>query len=483
MPKKICKIEGCSTKRVKNGLCTRHLKYPDDDIIPEEKDRIIGKGYKYFGKIQYWNGTEFYFKCDQCNFETIKNKNLTKHIKRVHDKNIKIIKCYKCNYKTKIKDDLIKHNKRMHNENIEKCFQCNICDYKTKLKEDLQIHAKRVHNESNELIFCELCNFKTTTEFNLINHKKMMHENIILIKCDKCDFTSKTKFGLERHNERIHIEKNKVFKCNICKYQTKIQYDLASHKKRIHSDIILKCNECKFECKNSISLKYHVLSNHNNDAIVFYCSEKECTFNTKIKQYLSNHLKHAHDIGKNDCNFCFKKCYKLNDHTDNNGSHKICKECYKKITGYRNKKEKTVVEFLKKNYHQYMVSNDKIIRGDICTKYRPDVLYTSPNRIIIIEIDEYQHLSDINQYDCEEKRLTKIQEEFGGIQTVFIRFNPDEYITNGKNKNLKLRLKELLEFLNELENTELDNVINLYYMYYNEDNEKLAKNISYELIH
>jgi len=52
-------------------------------------------------------------------------------------------------------------------------------------------------------------------------------------------------------------------------------------------------------------------------------------------------------------------------------------------------------------------------------------------QVIIIEIDENQHID----YDCscENKRIMEISQDLGHRPIVFIRFNPDDYIDNGKN--------------------------------------------------
>ena len=51
-------------------------------------------------------------------------------------------------------------------------------------------------------------------------------------------------------------------------------------------------------------------------------------------------------------------------------------------------------------------------------------------QIIIIEIDENQHID----YDCscENKRMMELSQDVGHRTIIFIRFNPDKYIKNGK---------------------------------------------------
>ena len=66
-----------------------------------------------------------------------------------------------------------------------------------------------------------------------------------------------------------------------------------------------------------------------------------------------------------------------------------------------------------------------------CSKRRPDLLLDLGEQVIIIEIDENQHID----YDCscENKRLMELSQDLQHRPIVFIRFNPDSYKKNGKN--------------------------------------------------
>jgi hypothetical protein len=93
-------------------------------------------------------------------------------------------------------------------------------------------------------------------------------------------------------------------------------------------------------------------------------------------------------------------------------------------------KENSVVGHIKTKYSDLTWISDKIIK-DGCSKRRPDLLLDLGYQVIIIEIDENQH----SDYDCscENKRIMEISQDLGHRPIVFIRFNPDDYIDNGKN--------------------------------------------------
>jgi hypothetical protein len=92
-------------------------------------------------------------------------------------------------------------------------------------------------------------------------------------------------------------------------------------------------------------------------------------------------------------------------------------------------KEFAVIEFVKNKFENYSWIADKIVT-DGCSKKRPDLLLDLGYQVIIIEIDENQHID----YDCscENKRIMEISQDLGHRPIVFIRFNPDDYNTNDK---------------------------------------------------
>jgi len=70
---------------------------------------------------------------------------------------------------------------------------------------------------------------------------------------------------------------------------------------------------------------------------------------------------------------------------------------------------------------------DKAVDGG-CSRKRPDGLIDLLTHSIIIEIDEDQHRG----YSCENKRSMQLFTDLGSRPIIFIRLNPDSYISNGK---------------------------------------------------
>ena len=113
-----------------------------------------------------------------------------------------------------------------------------------------------------------------------------------------------------------------------------------------------------------------------------------------------------------------------------------CLHCYihmfpdKPVARNYKNKEASVSEYIKSKYSQFEWITDKKVQ-DGCSRRRPDLLLDLGYQVIIIEIDENQHI----RYDstCENKRTMELSQDVGHRPIVFIRFNPDDYM-NGGNK-------------------------------------------------
>jgi len=110
-----------------------------------------------------------------------------------------------------------------------------------------------------------------------------------------------------------------------------------------------------------------------------------------------------------------------------------CFYCYmhlfpdKPVTRNYKTKEYSVVEYVKTNYSHPWIT-DKITGG--CSRRRPDLLLDLMDQVLIVEVDENQHVD----YDCscENKRIMELSQDLAHRPIVFIRFNPDEYEKDGK---------------------------------------------------
>jgi hypothetical protein len=111
-----------------------------------------------------------------------------------------------------------------------------------------------------------------------------------------------------------------------------------------------------------------------------------------------------------------------------------CLRCFihtfpdKKVSRNYKTKEFAVVEFVKEWFPNLTWITDKKVQGG-CSKRRPDMFLNVGDQVLMIEVDENQHMP----YDCscQNKRIMELSQDVGHIPIVFIRFNPDSYIIEG----------------------------------------------------
>ncbi len=153
---------------------------------------------------------------------------------------------------------------------------------------------------------------------------------------------------------------------------------------------------------------------------------------------------------------------------------------------YGAEKERIEIKYvnaLKKQFDMPFV-HDARVGGNACLSYRPDVLFLDANCKVHIqfELDEHQHGWKSGSYDCDEKRISDIYDEFGDNvpdHYVVVRLNPDSYGNeqHSRNKVFKKRLDHLLEVLHAVRKRPPPHRISIIYMYYDENNHRIAKNI------
>ena len=135
-------------------------------------------------------------------------------------------------------------------------------------------------------------------------------------------------------------------------------------------------------------------------------------------------------------------------------------------------KETNIVNNIKTIFKEYKWICNKRLN----CKYRPDIFTIIKDKIIIIEIDEFQH----SKYDLklEEERINAIYNEFNIKNFILIRFNPDKY-TDSNNiihdsihnneSQWNIRMNTLANIINNSINKTSNNIsiIKLFFNKYN----------------
>ncbi len=128
-----------------------------------------------------------------------------------------------------------------------------------------------------------------------------------------------------------------------------------------------------------------------------------------------------------------KRCITCNATQVNHKFKPNCARCHyyinpndPHIRNYKTREQAFMLP-LKEKYPNMIL--DKIISGG-CSKRRPDGFIDCLTHVVIVEIDEDQHIG----YDqsCDNRRTMEIFRDIGHRSTVFVRLNPDGYIRDNK---------------------------------------------------
>jgi len=242
-----------------------------------------------------------------------------------------------------------------------------------------------------------------------------IHEN-----CQNCSY-----FNMKTEKKGLYCKDHKLTgmidvihkKCIHDNCQTTPKFNMKTEKKGLYCNVHKLTGMINVMAKKCIhdNCQTHPKFNMKTEKIGLYCNVHKLTgmINVIHKRCKTNL---CDIITKNKyegyCLFCF-----INTFPD------------KPVSRNYKTKEKNVVDNIQKSFPDFTwVADKKIANG--CSRKRPDLLLDLGSHIIIVEIDENQHTN----YDCscENKRLMELSQDVGHRPIVFIRFNPDDYIENGK---------------------------------------------------
>jgi hypothetical protein len=216
------------------------------------------------------------------------------------------------------------------------------------------------------------------------------------------------------------------------------------------------CKNCKSRDMVDVACKYCTTIGCNSEATYGIA----CQSHTKCKQHKEqNMLKNS----KKRCNFL--NCLRVATHGIDDNVHCVshledkdrdltlrkCTNCpeidtcdkaglcisfcsaikvHEQIKKYERKKENAVHVLLQSRIKQELYSFNKTFDTS-CNRKRPDFVYDADTHFVIIDCDEYMHLSYDKQ--CELDRMRLITQALG-ISTINIRYNPDSFKSKfGKN--------------------------------------------------
>jgi len=208
--------------------------------IEAKKEKLIGCGKCSYScstmtqlKYHFLVHQKASLRCPLCpDFVAHQMQSLKRHQRQVHG-SIEVLKCKECDYETKRKDNLSRHIKTKHSSGgVE--FVCETCGIKCKSLTSLKKH-KKSHTEGP--FTCKFCHRQFKFQNTLTTHVNTNHRQGLLTK--SCVFCSKqfsyaeqSKLNqrLERHlsNHRRMFQKMK-FKCQFCIFGADNEADISKH--------------------------------------------------------------------------------------------------------------------------------------------------------------------------------------------------------------------------------------------------------------
>ena len=442
-------------------------------------DIETGKQGDEYEEYRYKDQETKEFHCKLCSHHTGHKGSLNRHLSNIHDINVKWYRCDQegCTYKAKVDASVREHQSNIHDIKVD-WYECSYrnCEYKAKVESSIKKHLSNIHDIGVKWYRCPE---------------------------KECEYKAKANGSIKRHLVDFHDIGVKWYRCpeKECEYKAKRGTTLKSHLAYVHNINAkwYKCDQdgCKYKAKDNGSIKQHLAHIHDIGVTWHSCNQDGCEHKTKQKGALKQHITLIHDIGDNKCDFCYLHKKSSIQYKDQQGSHRICRTCFKSVTGKNSRIEVVWSNYLDERLgDEYLSGSDKSLRSlGGCLLYRPDKIYIGINLVEIDECDEKQHKGA--GYTCEEKRISDIYGESGivGKQMVVIRTNPHAYKVemNGKLANpLKGTVpsqKERFELHAKLKlylrehHLKLADKIHIYYLFYSPDNEVLSRNIPYSLIY
>lgn len=291
----------------------------------------------------------------------------------------------------------------------------------------------RMHKKENMINIndksCIESGCKTTPSFNFEGENKRLYcalhkkSNMVEVNGKRCiEENCKTtpNFNFDKQTKGLYCSIHKLegmtnIRANLClenECNNHAIYNIEGNTNRLYCSLHKKENMIQISIKKcmEIECKTRPIYNIEGETKGIYCASHK-------KQNMIN-------VVTPTC-----KTYLCNTQVQNKYEG-YCLVCYihlfpdQPVTRNYKTKERATVEYILEKFKDYTWIADKKVQ-DGCSRRRPDLLLDLGYQIIIIEVDENQHID----YDCscENKRIMEISQDLGHRPIIFIRFNPDDY--------------------------------------------------------
>ena len=444
---------------------------------------------------------------DSCEYKSKQTSTLRSHMATVHDIGVTWHVCDvdSCEYKAKRATHLRRHMAAVHDVGVT-WHACDVdsCEHKAKQAWSIRQHMAAAHDIGVTWHVCDVdsCEYKTKRPGNLRTHMAGVHDVDVtwhVCDVDSCEHKAKQSGDLRRHMAAVHDVGVTWHVCDVdsCEYKAKQAGTLCRHMANVHDIGVTwhacDVDSCEYKTKQAGTLRQHMADVHDVGVTWYTCDVDSCEFKAKQAGNLRSHMAFVHDVGDHQCDYCLLNRNSLNEYAEptTNAIHQLCKRCYKKATGQESRIETQWTEFVDAQIGVIgLLGSDRSLKSLSigCSLKRPDRLYINANDDIELdECDERQHHGANGDYTCEEKRLTEIydSEQISGNKMIVIRWNPDGYKLRQTNKQQKQkkklsrteRMQLFVDLKLHLRNNPPNELIHVFYMFYDADNPHICKNI------
>lgn len=137
-------------------------------------------------------------------------------------------------------------------------YQCPHCEFKASTNCQLMLHIKKVHEKIEGNFICQVCSRKFLNQ-GLLNQHMKIHlgtNRLQTIPCQFCDKMFAAKYLLKRHILSIHNNCKTQYLCHLCPKSFPAEFKLNIHIRTIHRQRF-QCPKCSFSCKSRDFFKRH----------------------------------------------------------------------------------------------------------------------------------------------------------------------------------------------------------------------------------